>query len=219
MTTIKGLDAILKVGNTFLTFKDKKPLTLLFIDWYENLVGIREHYEPTLKPKYIRCPGTDVCPLCHVNPGKYPNLKIKLRVYDPLDNKIKLVSLAKTHIQKLHTDFNLYMIDPTKDFVTISRSGTGANDTTYSAKPYHYTSVDEEPILKKPDFNEIEMLDISTYITSHSPDEIQEFMNAASKIYNLQQTQFQCSSPTLSLINEDFDQNEQLGTNTHKLPF
>ncbi|TKI32788.1 hypothetical protein FC683_15395, partial [Bacillus cereus] len=83
----------------------------------------------------------------------------------------------------------------------------------------HYTSVDEEPILKKPDFNEIEMLDISTYITSHSPDEIQEFMNAASTIYNLQQAQFQCSSPTLSLTTEGFDEKEQLRTTNHKLPF
>ncbi|WP_411685022.1 hypothetical protein [Aeromonas caviae] len=179
MTAVKGLDAILSGGTQFITFEEGKPLTLLFIDWYDDLVGIREHYESTLNPKYVRCPGKDICPLCAANPGKYPSFKIKFRVFDPKDQKVKFVSLAKTHIQKLNTEFNLEEIDPTKNFVTIYRSGKGASDTSYSARAYRPNGQDK-PELQIPNFDEmgIEVPSLEDQITPHTPEAIQGFMDA-----------------------------------------
>lgn len=191
MTAVRGLDAILSGGTSFITFEDGKPLTLLFIDWYEDLVGIREHYEPSLNPKYIRCPGKEVCPLCHANPGKYPSLKIKFRVYDPSDGKVKFVSLAKTHIQKLNTEFNLDEIDPTKEYVTIYRSGKGASDTSYSARRYVPNPEQNKPVLALPNFEELEVPSLDEQVTPHSPEAIQGFMDALLSGVNQQQTQQQ----------------------------
>lgn len=175
---VRGLDAILSGGTSFVTFEDGKPLTLLFVDWYENLVGIREHYEPSLNPKYIRCPGKEVCPLCHANPGKYPSFKAKFRVYDPTDNKVKMVSLAKTHIQKLNTEFGLEEIDPTKTYVTIYRTGKNATDTNYSARAYRPDPSQGRPEIPMPDFDSIDMPDLTPQVTAHSPEQITEIMNA-----------------------------------------
>lgn len=172
MTVVRGLSDILSGGTEWVTFEEGKPKTLLFIDWYEDLVGIREHYEPSLNPKYIRCPGKDVCPLCAANPGKYPALRIKFRVYDPTDNKVKMVSLAKTHIQKLNSDFNLDEVDPTKQYVTIYRTGKGASDTSYSAREYKKGDFD------LPNLEELELPDMAQQVTPHTPEEIQGFMNA-----------------------------------------
>lgn len=170
-TVVKGLNDILG-GTEWITFEEGKPKTLLFLDWYDELVGIREHYEPSLKPKYIRCPGKDVCPLCAANPGKYPALRIKFRVYDPTDNKVKMVSLAKTHIQKLNNEFNLDEIDPTKQFVTIYRSGKGASDTSYSAREY------KKGDYALPNLEDLDIPDLTPQITSHTPEEIQGIMDA-----------------------------------------
>ncbi|KZR59139.1 hypothetical protein [Pseudobacillus badius] len=178
MTVTKGLSAILSGGTEFITFEDGKPVTLLFIDWFEDLMAIREHYEPSLNPKYIRCPGKDVCPLCHANPSKYPSLKIKFRVYDPADNKVKLVSMAKTHIQKLNTEFNLDEVDPTQQFVTIHRSGKGASDTSYSARRYNADPAKGKPEYVIPNFEELDMPDIEVQVTPHTPEQIQGFMDA-----------------------------------------
>lgn len=178
MTVQRGLDNILSGGTNFIKFEDGQPLTLLFLDWYEDLVGIREHYEKALNPSYIRCPGKEVCPLCHANPEKYPALKIKFRVYDPSDNKIKFVSMAKTHIQKLNTEFNLDEIDPTKSFVTIYRSGKGASDTSYSARRYVADPNNNRPELQVPNFEELDVPDIETQATPHTPEQIQGFMDA-----------------------------------------
>lgn len=171
-TVVRGLNDILSGGTEFITFEDGKPKVLLFIDWYEDLVGIREHYEPSLNPKYVRCPGKDVCPLCAANPGKYPALRIKFRVYDPVDNKVKMVSLAKSHIQKLNGDFNLDEVDPTKKYVVIHRSGKGATDTSYSAREYKKGDY-ELPVVA-----DLDMPDMTNQITAHTPEEIQGFMNA-----------------------------------------
>lgn len=171
MTMMKGLNAILSGGTEFITFEEGKPMTLLFIDWYEDLMAIREHYEPSLNPKYIRCPGKDVCPLCQANPDKYPSLKIKFRVYDPTDQKVKFVSLARSHIQKLNTEFHLEEVDPTQEYVTIYRTGKGASDTSYSAR-----RAKQQP--PKPNLEELEMPDIMAQVTPHTPEQIQGFMNA-----------------------------------------
>lgn len=171
MTVVKGLGAILSGGADFITFEEGKPQTILFIDWFEDLVGIREHYEPALNPKYVRCPGKDVCPLCAANPGKYPALRIKFRVYDPAENKVKFVSLAKSHIQKINQDFMLDEIDPTKEYVTIYRTGKGASDTNYSARRARTDAV-------IPNLDELDIPDIAPQVTPHSPEEIQGFMNA-----------------------------------------
>jgi len=172
MTVVRGLNEILSGGTEFVTFEEGKPKVLLFIDWYNDLVGIREHYEPSLNPKYIRCPGKDVCPLCAANPGKYPALRIKFRVYDPTDNKVKFVSLAKTHIQKLNNDFNLDEIDPTKQYVVIYRTGKSAGDTSYSAREY------KKGDYELPNIEDLDLPDITPQITPHTPEEIQRFMNA-----------------------------------------
>jgi len=171
-TVVKGLSDILSGGTEWITFEENKPKILLFLDWYENLVGIREHYEPSLNPKYVRCPGKDICPLCQANPGKYPALRIKFRVYDPTDNKVKMVSLAKTHIQKLNQEFNLDEIDPTKAFVTIHRTGKGASDTSYSAREY------KKGDYALPNMEDLDVPDITPQITAHTPEEITGFMNA-----------------------------------------
>lgn len=172
MTVVRGLSDILSGGTEWVTFEEGKPKTLLFIDWYEDLVGIREHYEPSLNPKYIRCPGKDVCPLCAANPGKYPALRIKFRVYDPTDNKVKMVSLAKTHIQKLNQEFNLDEIDPTKQYVTIHRTGKGASDTSYSAREY------KKGDYALPNLEDLDIPELTPQVTPHTPEEIQGFMNA-----------------------------------------
>lgn len=173
MTTVKrGLDDILGGGTDWITFEDGKPMTLLFIDWFEDLIGIREHYEPTLNPKYVRCPGKEVCPLCAVLPAdKYPALRIKFRVYDPTDKKVKFVSLAKTHIKSVNKDLNLDEINPTKQYVRIIRSGKGATDTSYSAR------LSKEEIAM-PDFENMDIPDIEAQVTPHTPDQIRGFMNA-----------------------------------------
>lgn len=171
MSVIRGLDAILSGGTSFVTFEEGKPMTLLFVDWYEDLMAVREHYESSLNPKYIRCPGKEVCPLCQANPDKYPSLKIKFRVYDPTDNKVKIVSMAKKHVQKLNTEFNLDEVDPTQTFVTVFRSGKGASDTSYSVRI-------AKGEFQKPDFDAIEMPDLGAQVKPHTTEEIQGFMNA-----------------------------------------
>ncbi|ALA07268.1 hypothetical protein SECTIM467_144 [Brevibacillus phage SecTim467] len=177
-TVVKGLNNILSGGVDFITFEEGKPMTLLFIDWNEDLIGIREHYEKALNPKYVRCPGKATCPLCKANPSKYPALRIKFRAYDPTDNKIKFVSLAKSHVQKLSSEFNLDEVDPTKQYVTIYRTGKGASDTSYSARRYVANPAMNKPDLALPDFDAIEMPDITPQVTPHTPDEIAGFMQA-----------------------------------------
>ncbi|MGG3801219.1 hypothetical protein [Metabacillus fastidiosus] len=179
MTVVTGLNAILNGSTQFLIFEDSKPITLLFIDWYEDLKAIREHYEPSLNPKYIRCPGKNVCPLCHANPSKFPSLKIKFRVFDPVDQKVKFVSLAKTHIQKLNTEFNLEKVDPTKTYVTIYRSGKGARDTSYFALAYRPDPTKNKPEYAIPSYDDmdIEVPSIDEQVTPHTPEQIQGFMN------------------------------------------
>lgn len=171
MTVQRGLDNILGGGTEWITFEDGKPMTLLFIDWYEDLIGIREHYEPTLNPKYIRCPGKEVCPLCQVQPDKYPALRIKFRVYDPTDNKVKFVSLAKSHIKKINTDLQLDEIDPTKQYVRIIRTGKGASDTSYSARA-------SKENFALPNMEDLDIPDIEPQVTPHTPDQIRQIMNA-----------------------------------------
>lgn len=177
---VTGLDNILSGGNggQFITFEEAKPMTLLIIDWYENLRSAREHYEQAMTPKYIRCPGKDVCPLCAANPSKYPQLKIKFRVYDPQEGKVKFVSLSQTHIKKLNSDFNLDGVNPTQQYVTIYRTGKGPTDTNYSARV-------AQQQFQLPDFNTLEMPDIAPQFTPHTPEEIQGFMNAV--LGNVQQ--------------------------------
>lgn len=179
MTTVmRGLDAILSGGTEFVTFEEGKPKTLLILDWYDQLSAIREHYEPSLNPKYVRCPGKDVCPLCAANPGKYPALRIKFRIFDPVDNKVKLVSLAKSHIQKLNADFNLDEVDPTKAFVTVYRTGKGASDTSYSARAYKANPAQGKPEYAVPVVDDLDLPDLTPQLTPHTPDEIQGIMNA-----------------------------------------
>jgi hypothetical protein len=178
MTVTRGLDAILSGGTEFLTFEENKPKTLLIIDWYEDLVSVREHYEPSLNPKYIRCPGKDVCPLCHANPDKYAGVKVKFRVYDPAEDKVKVVSLAKKHIKKLNADFNIDEIDPTKEYVTIHRTGKDANDTSYSARLYRPDESKGKPAYAIPDFDDMDMPDLEEQVKVHTPEQIQGFMNA-----------------------------------------
>ncbi|WP_160496618.1 hypothetical protein [Paenibacillus dendrobii] len=178
-TVVHGLKAILSGGADFITFEENKPMTLLFIDWHDNLVGVREHYEKSLIPSYIRCPGHKICPLCKKNPGKYPAMRIKFRVYDPLENKIKFISLAKTHIKKLNDDFTLQGVDPTKVLVTIFRKGKGIAETSYKACRYIVDHTGAEPKLAVPSRELMKNLpDILPQITPHSPDEIAGFMQA-----------------------------------------
>ncbi|RAI85710.1 hypothetical protein DET54_12167 [Paenibacillus pabuli] len=178
-TVVRGLGAILSGGAEFITFEEGKPMTMLFIDWFEDLLGIREHYESGLTPKYIRCPGKDICPLCKANPSKYPALRIKFRVYDPIEKRVKFVSLAKSHVQKLNQEFNLDECDPTKNFVTLYRTGKGASDTAYSARRYVKNPEAGKPVLEFPTQELIDQMpDITTQVTPHSPDEIAGFMQA-----------------------------------------
>ena len=216
MTVVRGLNEILSGGTEFVTFEEGKPKVLLFIDWYNDLVGIREHYEPSLNPKYIRCPGKDVCPLCAANPGKYPALRIKFRVYDPTDNKVKFVSLAKTHIQKLNNDFNLDEIDPTKQYVVIYRTGKSASDTSYSAREY------KKGDYELPNIEDLDLPDITPQITPHTPEEIQGFMNAM--IANVQaQAQAGAAAATGADAPQagaaDVGSAPQTGATQRKLPF
>lgn len=176
-TVVRGLGAILSTGADFITFEEGKPMNLLFIDWFDDLLGIREHYEAALNPKYVRCPGKEACPLCKANPSKYPALRIKFRVFDPEENKIKFVSLAKSHIQKLNADFQLYKIDPTKNFVTIYRTGKGASDTSYSARRYVANPASNKLDIEYPSQEIIDnMPDITPQVTPYSSDEITSFM-------------------------------------------
>lgn len=178
MSAVFGLDQILSGGTEFVTFEEGKPRTLLIVDWFDKLGAIREHYEPSLNPKYVRCPGKEVCPLCAANPGKFPALRIKFRIYDPVDNKFKMVSLAKSHIQKLNADFNLDEVDPTKAFVTIYRTGKGATDTSYSARMYKANPEQGKPAYDVPVVADFDLPDITPQLTSHTPEEIQNIMNA-----------------------------------------
>lgn len=178
MTVTRGLSAILSSGTEYITFEEGKPVTLLFIDWYEDVLAVREHYEFALNPKYIRCPGKDVCPLCKANPDKYPALRVKFRVYDPVDGKVKIVSLAKSHVVKLNTDFNLDEIDPTKTFVRIHRTGKGASDTSYSARAYRPDPAKGLPEYELPNLEELDMPDLEDVVRPHTPEEIEGFMNA-----------------------------------------
>jgi len=178
MSVVRGLGEILSGGTEFVTFEEGKPKVLLFIDWYEDLVGIREHYEPSLNPKYIRCPGKDVCPLCAANPGKYPALRIKFRGYDPTDNKVKMVSLAKSHIKSLNDNFNLDEVDPTKQYVVIHRSGKGASDTSYVARAYRPDPAKGKPEYALPNLEDLDLPDMTLQVTPHTPEVIQGFMNA-----------------------------------------
>nr|WP_145401917.1 hypothetical protein [Paenibacillus xylanexedens] len=176
-TVVRGLEAILSGGADFINFEEGKPMTMLFIDWFEDLFGIREHYEAALTPKYIRCPGKNICPLCKANPSRYPALRIKFRVYDPLENKVKFVSLAKSHVQKLNQEFNLNGCDPTKNFVTLYRTGKGASDTAYSARRYVTNPEAGKPVLEFPTQELIDQMpDITPQVIPHSPDEIAAFM-------------------------------------------
>lgn len=176
-TVVRGLEAILSGGADFINFEEGKPMTMLFIDWFEDLFGIREHYEAALTPKYIRCPGKNICPLCKANPSRYPALRIKFRVYDPLENKVKFVSLAKSHVQKLNQEFNLNGCDPTKNFVTLYRTGKGASDTAYSARRYVTNPEAGKPVLEFPTQKLIDQMpDITPQVIPHSPDEIAAFM-------------------------------------------
>ncbi|MFF2889503.1 hypothetical protein [Paenibacillus sp. NPDC057967] len=178
-TIVRGLEAILSGGAEFITFEEGKPMTLLFIDWFEDLLGIREHYESALTPKYVRCPGKDICPLCKANPSKYPALRIKFRVYDAIEKKIKFVSLAKSHVQKLNSDFNLDEVDPTKDFVTIYRTGKGASDTSYCARRYNLNPEAGKLVLEFPTQELMDNIpDLTPQVTPHSPAEIAGFMQA-----------------------------------------
>lgn len=176
---VRGLVAILSGGADFITFEEGKPMTLLFIDWFEDLLGIREHFESALNPKYVRCPGKDVCPLCHVNPGKYPALRIKFRVFDPNENKIKFVSLAKSHVKKINDEMNLDEVDPTKNYVTVYRSGKGASDTSYTIRRYIADTEKGMPVIPYPSQEVIEgMPDVTPQVTPHTPDEIAGFMQS-----------------------------------------
>ncbi|MCM3132958.1 hypothetical protein M3629_09180 [Paenibacillus polysaccharolyticus] len=176
-TVVRGLEAILSGGADFITFEEGKPVTMLFIDWFEDLFGIREHYESALTPKYIRCPGKEICPLCKANPYRYPALRIKFRVYDPIEMKVKFVSLAKSHVQKLNQEFNFDECDPTKNFVTLYRTGKGASDTAYSARRYVANPESGKPVLNFPTQELMDQMpDITPQITPHSPEEIADFM-------------------------------------------
>ncbi|MEK3702679.1 hypothetical protein MKY87_01025 [Paenibacillus sp. FSL R7-0198] len=216
-TVVRGLGAILSGGADFITFQEGNPMTLLFIDWFENLLGIREHFEATLNPKYVRCPGKNICPLCKANPSKYPALRIKFRVYDAVENKIKFVSLAKSHVQKLNCDFIQHEIDPTKNFVTIYRTGKGASDTSYSARRY-VANLEANNSLDYPSQELLDNIpDITPQVTPHSPDEITAFVQALVGV-----TQFYTNSDIRSSQGRHVPSYEkQQGTPTaqRKLPF
>lgn len=216
-TVVRGLGAILSGGADFITFEEGNPVTLLFIDWFENLLGIREHFEATLNPKYVRCPGKNICPLCKANPSKYPALRIKFRVYDAAEKKIKFVSLAKSHIQKLNSDFKLHEIDPTKNFVTIYRTGKGVSDTYYSARRYVANLGANNPI----DYPSQELLDnmpdITPQVTPHNPDEITAFVQAVvgvNQFYSIGDNRSPQGGQVLS-----FEEQQGTPATQRKLPF
>lgn len=172
MTVKKGLNDILNSKKTeYMTFEEGKPATVLFLDWFEDVYAVREHYERGLTPNYVKCPGKEVCPLCKIG-EKYPSLKIKFRIYDTADGKVKVVSLAKSHVQSLNNDFNLDEIDPTQQFVKIVRSGKGATDTKYSARV-------AKGNFEKPNLEELDMPDLEKLVQPHSPEEIQRFIDNA----------------------------------------
>lgn len=182
-TAVHGLGSILSSGGggnnrpDYVTFKEGQPMTVLFIDWEEDLVAIREHYEAALTPKYIRCPGKDVCPLCKVNPSKFPSLRIKFRIYDPTDGKVKLANLSKTAIQSLVSDFQLERVDPRSNFVTIYRFGSGAKDTKYSARAYRPDPAQGFPEMPRPSQETLANLpDLTDELRPHTPEEITGFM-------------------------------------------
>ena len=171
MTQQRGLDNILSGGTNYLAFEDGKPQDLLILDWYEDLIAVREHYEASLNPRYVRCPGKDVCPLCKANPDKFPSLKVKFRAYDPNEDKVKVGSLAKKHIKSLNQDFNLDEVDPTQAFVKIHRTGKTANDTSYSARTAKgdYTM---------PNLDDLDVPDLEELTQPHTPEQVQGFMDA-----------------------------------------
>lgn len=172
MTVKQGLDNILNGNNSgieYLTFEEGKAKTLLFIDWYDSVMSVREHYEKNLYPKYIRCPGKDVCPLCKNNSRS--SERVKFRVYDPDDGKVKVVSLAKSHVQSIHNDFTIDDIDPTKEFVMILRTGKGASDTKYTARRAREQR-------EFPNLEELEMPNLMDVIQPHTPEQIQQFMES-----------------------------------------
>lgn len=177
MEFTKGL-GVLDGGNEFITFKAGEPKTLLFIDWYDNLYWTYEHYEKVLNPSYVRCPGKQVCPLCQANPGKYASMRAKFRVYDPADGKVKFVSMSKTAVKALNDSFSIDYVDPTKTYVTIFRTGSGAQDTSYTARVYRPNSgMAEYPL---PNLDAVDKPDIIPIVTPHTPEEIRGFMNALS---------------------------------------
>lgn len=172
MTVVRGLDNI--VGDfdkkNWVKLEDGEHITCLIIDWYENLRMIAEHYVQYLTPRYIRCPGQSVCPLCLQ--GHRPNKRVKFRIYDPSDGKIKFMSLAPKHIKSLHLSFKLDNVDPTKEYVTIFRNGKTSQDTTYQARPVRQQ-------LPLPDLSKIEMPDIEDEFIPHTPEQIQSFLAQA----------------------------------------
>lgn len=178
MTVRKGLSNIIKEKAEYMTFEEGKPSVLLFVDWYEDVYSVMEHYDRALSPKYIRCPGKDVCPYCKMNPDKYPTTRVKFRVYDPTDQKVKLVSMAKTHVIKLNTEFNLDEVDPTKEYVIIYRTGKNASDTSYSARRYKPDPKNGKPEYPIPNFDELDMPNLEDYVMPHTPEQIQGFMDA-----------------------------------------
>lgn len=170
----RGLDNIFAAtgggGGGYLTFEEGKPVTGIFLEWGQDAFGVREHYEGSLNPKYIRCPGKDVCPLCAAT-GKTPGMKVKFRILDAADGKVKMVSLAPTHAKKIQADFQIDGTDPTREWVVIYRTGKGTNDTNYSARkaPQQW---------QVPDFNTLDLPDLAAQTNIHSPEEIANIMAA-----------------------------------------
>lgn len=199
-TVVRGLNNILGSGTEFITFEEGVPKVLLFIDWDEDLIGVREHYEQHLNPRYIRCPGKDVCPLCEANPSKIPALRVKFRVYDPTDGKVKMISFAKSHIQSLRADFNLDEVDPRRQYVKILRTGKDKNNTKYSARAYRPDPANGAPEYAIPNIAELDMPDLIAQVTPHTPEEIQGFMNAL--IVNTQASAPANSVPNMGAANQ-----------------
>lgn len=156
-------------GGQYITFEEGKPITGIFLDWGDDVLVLREHYEKTLNPHYIGCPGKEVCPLCRVT-NKIAPMKIKARFLDAADWKVKFVSLAPTHAKSLKADFEIEKIDPTREFVTIYRSGKTANDTKYSAR----RSQQQWQI----DLNTIEKPNLEDQAKVYTAEEISQIMAA-----------------------------------------
>ena len=216
MSVIKGLDNLLGGKVEFMKFEEGKPATVLFIDWEEDVIGVYEHYDKALTPKYIRCPGKEVCPYCKMNPDKYPSLRVKFRVYDPTDNKVKLVSMAKTHVAKLNTEFKLDEIDPRNTYVTIYRTGKGASDTSYSSRVYRPDPQNGKPEYPMPNLDELDMPSLEEHTTPHTPEQIQGFMDALLQGYEQSQENVTSSQEADQQAPEQANQPQTTG---RKLPF